>query len=184
MPYRNTGLTVSAAVRAALVAAAAALALAPRSSAAQNPVEFGVDAGVSVRFGSPTLTAVQIPTHRLRIGFFPTARVSIEPAFGLNVLSGDGGSLTTFDFQLGLLFHAHANRAKPQVYIRPFACVSGASGVVSGTAFEAGAGLGVKIPLQERIGTRLEAGFGHDFASSGSSGNTLSLGIGLSFFTH
>lgn len=185
MPSRSIGLTVSP-VRTALIAAAAMLALAPRSSAAQNPVEFGIDAKLTLMLDTPEGVSVQIPDSRFRVGFFATPNIEVEPAIGVSVLSTTGETITAYEFTTGLLLHMRSNRAKPQLYVRPFAGLTGVTGsLISASSTQLGAGLGVKIPLRDRIGTRVEVGFGHHFASkSATGGNRVFLGIGLSFFTH
>jgi hypothetical protein len=57
-------------------------------------------------------------------------------------------------------------------------------GSESDTQLALGGALGVKIPIGERLATRLEGSFTHGFESSGSGGGSaLGLTVGLSFYT-
>ena len=93
----------------------AALSLAPQLAAQSRPIELGTDLGVSFDFGGgSTLTTVSIPTSTLRVGFWMSDRVSVEPNAGLTWLHLSGESLTTIDAALALLYHFNADASRPR----------------------------------------------------------------------
>ena len=80
-------------------------------------------------------TFLSVPVSRFRVGFFASNAVSIEPSvsFGTgrqtlkNTLTqGDvTTSGTSYDLDVGLLYHFRSDRAKSQPYIRPFVGIRG-----------------------------------------------------------
>ncbi len=163
--------------------AACLLAVAPMRSDAQlvdNTKEFGFDAGVQFGLSGGSYTSFNLPAQRLRVGFFRSPRVSIEPYGSLNYnkFSGRDGA-TTIGFGTGMLYHLTEDRRASQAYVRPFAEVNYIS-APSKTQFQLGGGLGIKVPWRERISTRFEAAMGYDFKDSAT---ILNLTAGLSFFT-
>lgn len=171
----------------AAIAACMLLAAPARSDAqsVENTKEFGIDAGVQFGLSGGSYTSLNLPAQRLRIGFFRTPNISIEPYGSLNYNKPNGGSsVTTVALGTGLLYHFSTNRAASQVYARPFAELTYVNAAKSDTQFGLGGGLGIKIPLRERISTRFEAALGYGFASDfKDAGATLNLTAGLSFFT-
>lgn len=181
-------------------AALAALVLTPALAQAQHslPIEFGVDAGLTVTSGDETTTSISIPVSSLRVGFYIAEKIAIEPAVSLNYTSnqfGTGSSSTVFRPELGLVYDLTTVRTAPQVYVRPFV---GMTSVSFGgdapneppTIWNAGAGIGVKIPMKsvERFAWRLEALYDHRFEATKDpitidAENSFGLRIGLSFFT-
>src|SRR5437016_12202247 len=101
----------------ALVIASTARAQRP----ATPPVELGVDAAVSIAF-DPTVAVVSVPVEAIRVGFFATPRVELEPRLGLISVGGSGAlfSYTQLRLDLGLLYHFSTSRAVAQTYVRPF----------------------------------------------------------------
>jgi len=172
-----------------LKAAAIAACLAASGAGAQDrPIELGLDAGVSIGLGDNSRTAISIPAQAFRAGFGMTDRVSIEPKFGLNIISGDGESVSLYRAEVGLLYHLAAarDRMRSGVYIRPFGGLSGFSAGsgendVSDTNGLIGVGLGLKVPLLSRLSSRFEA----NVAGSFGDGSSTEIGLlaGLSFFT-
>jgi hypothetical protein len=165
---------------------AVSLFLPPQLAAQSRPIELGTYLGVSFDFGGgSTLTTVSVPTGTLRVGFWMNDRVSVEPNVGFNWLHISGESLTTIDAALALLYHfnADATRARPFVSVFPGLMHFNSDG--STTQFYAGAGLGVLLPMQERLAVRLEGRYYHTFASDEvGSGDTAGARIGFSFFTN
>ena len=167
----------------------ALLAMVSTTAVAQDgrPLELGIDAGVTFGLDDPNVTRVSIPVEAFRIGFFMTDRVSLEPAFSLQSISADDNDFTTYLVELGLLWHMRAMRSG--AYVRPFMGVVGFSEDVGGeddseSQFFAGAGVGLKIPIQDRLAWRLEANFAHAFESGDTEGGSqIGLRVGLSFFT-
>jgi hypothetical protein len=153
---------------------------------ASNSVEFGVDGAVmhSSMTGS-SFTETSLPLQRLRVGFFVSPQISIEPAFQLSSISGGGASLTQYSLGSGLLYHFTPNRNETQLYVRPFFDLIGISGGASAHTTDAGVGLGAKFPMAERFATRAELTFGHTAAEgTNPSSNQMGMLFGFSFLTH
>jgi hypothetical protein len=146
--------------------------------------EIGMDAGVQFGMSSPSFTVVQIPLQRVRMGFFISPVMSIEPTFGLTSVSGGGISGTDYTIGAGLLYHFSPNRAANQFYVRPFLGIDGSSGGGSSSSTVSfGVGGGIKMPLQDRLSSRFEANFAHAGGQNGGSGSdAISLLAGLSFY--
>lgn len=146
-----------------------------------------MDAGVSTSLGDYKVTTVSIPTMAVRAGFYFNDRVSFEPSFGLTSVSGGGDHVTAYNATLGVLLHGRGSRVGAGVYVRPFAGLAGvnATGSSSQTQTNVGVGLGVAIPFAERMATRLELSYAHDYASRTQEGdNVIAAAMGLSFFSH
>ena len=170
------------------LAAAAALALsAPSLADAQTTParEYGIDAGLQFGLGDAGFTTLDVPAQRLRIGFFRTPTVSIEPYGALSYQKPEGGDgFTSIGLGTGLLYHLSTDRSQSQTYIRPFVDLSYLNGGDdSDTQLGVGAGVGIKLPWQGNFAWRLEANVGYAFESDlRGSGATLGVGAGLSFF--
>jgi len=163
---------------AMLALSAPASAQRPSASSVNLSPELGMDAGVTFGLGSNSLTVVSIPIQQLRMGFFVSPALSVEPTLALISVSGGGSTLTTYDVGVGLLYHFSPNRAANQFYVRPFANVEGTSGAGSSSNTIVGIGGGLKVPLANRIASRFEANIAH---SNGN--NAIGLLAGLSFYT-
>lgn len=191
---RGTGLTLLA--LATWIAAPRAVAA--QDSGARRPIELGIDAALTYESADDVkATVLTLPVPSFRVGFFLSNAISLEPALSLryarlkieNPISGEERTTsgTSYDLNLGLLYHFGADRVRSQPYLRPFLGIRGFSGDNnSGSQTSLGAAFGVKFPAAERLGTRLEVGFTHrledepEFQAS----NQLFLSFGLSFFTH
>jgi hypothetical protein len=147
-----------------------------------RPIEFGVDGGITIGFDDPNTTVVSIP-QAIRVGFFMTDRVSLEPRLNFDSFSQGGGSLRTYAAELGALFHPGGYRTGSRIYIRPFVGVEGVGG--SGPDdddFYVGGGVGVKLPFWDRrFAARLEANLAHVF-DEGDNDTRLGLLFGISAF--
>lgn len=163
-----------------LALSASATAQRSRGAGMANPSpEIGIDAGVTFGLGTPSTTVVSIPAQQIRLGFFVSPALSVEPTFGLQSVSGGGVSITTYNFGAGLLYHFAQSRAANQFYMRPFVNVVGISGDVgSNTTAVFGFGGGVKVPLRDRIASRFEAN-----VQAGEGDTAIGLLAGLSFYT-
>jgi hypothetical protein len=176
--------------RIAVIATALLAVVLPSAAQAQNPIEIGVDGSLSTTFDSPRITDLTIPVGRIRVGFFTSPRVSIEPFGALNYGHIEGSSFTSINFGVGGLYHFGAARSAPQPYVRPFMELvhhSQSSEFVSGgtTAFALGGGVGVKLPIANRFAWRLEAALAHTFEQDHVRASTSLAGIfGLSVFIH
>jgi hypothetical protein len=163
-----------------------ASASAQRSGSMANPSpEIGMDAGIGFRLTDPSTTTIAIPVPAIRMGFFLSPVLSIEPSLGLVSFSGGGFSGTDYTVGVGALYHFSPSRAAKQFYVRPFLGINGSSGDAgSGSSVAFGVGGGLKIPLRDRIATRFEANFAHDGGrNGGGSSDMIGLLAGLSFYT-
>jgi hypothetical protein len=176
-------------VTAALLAATAHAAEA-QTAPAPRPIELGIDGSVTFQLEEPHVTSVLLPFQRFRVGFFTSENVSVEPSLALNYFHVSGASQTGLTADLGLLYHFPAAPSGARFYLRPFGGLSlnASSGEGSDdtvTRFHLGGGLGVKIPLADRLRTRMEVNLEHGFKNDDvRSRNTLGLSAGFSFFTH
>jgi len=184
-------MTILASVPRSLLAGVAGLALVAGTAAAQpaagapQPLELGLDGGITVGLGDLEGTAIQFPAQNFRVGFFRSPTMSIEPYGALNYFTVGDADLTQISVGTGLLFHFSPDRTQSQTYLRPFVGLDfiGGDGD-SETQFELGAGLGVKVPWQDRFAWRLEAAVGHAVETDAMPGGTsIRLLAGLSFFT-
>lgn len=175
------------------VAGAQRRASTPSSSGA-SPVELGMDAALTFGMGAPAgasnTTTFELPLTQIRAGFFVSPELSIEPSFGIQYASANGASSSLYHIGVGALYHFSTVRSANQVYVRPFinfengnASVAGNSASVSSTAF--GAGLGIKMPMSDRMAWRFEANLAHNSNNNfDDSPNRIGLLAGLSYFTH
>jgi hypothetical protein len=162
-------------------------AVTPARAQSGAPVEFGADAALSLLF-DPSVVVINVPVSEVRIGFFLTPRVELEPRFRLVAARGDGADYSEAFLALGALFHTSTSRAAPQTYLRPFVSVSsidfGSSGD-SPSAVSLGVGVGVKRPIGNRFAFRPELNFAHTFERDGIEGqNRLQLLFGFSVYSH
>jgi hypothetical protein len=160
---------------------------AQRSSSMYKPSpEIGVDAGISFDLSSGGGTSIDIPAQRIRMGFFLSPALSIEPTFALHSESSDIGRTTIYDVGVGALYHFSTSRAANQFYLRPFVGIIGVSSKFNGPPASSGsdsqtyfgAGAGIKVPLRDRIASRFEANFAHTDGA-----DAIGLLAGLSFYT-
>ena len=166
------------------VLAFVAVAPSVQAQRSHRPVEFGVDAGVTFGLDDPNLTVVSIPVQDFRVGFLMSDDIALEPRMHLNSIHGDGGSITSYAFELGVVWTPGGDRVGKGLYGRPFLGVAGANITDFGSDNNgfAGLGVGLKIPFSDRrLATRMEANYTHGFGSGDS--NAIALLIGLSFFT-
>ena len=178
---------------AAAVLGAAPLAAQPARTV---PIELGVDAAISTDDVTDA-TEISIPLQRLRAGFFLSPRISLEPTLAYNRASADDGSANAFDGALGLLAHVVGSPTghirTSSLFVRPFAGLSRLSFDIddpdggtneSVTQANAGVGLGVKLPVGDRLAWRLEGIYTRRFESDEfPSSNAFALTLGLSFHT-
>jgi hypothetical protein len=156
-----------------------ASASAQRSTSANPSPEIGMDAAVTFGLGDGQGTMVDIPAQSIRMGFFVSPALSIEPTFGLHSESGGGTTVTIYNIGAGALYHFSPSRAANQFYVRPFIQIVGFSGGgLSDSQALFGVGGGLKIPLRDRIASRFEANFAHTDGS-----DMIGLLAGLSFYT-
>ena len=170
----------------ALAALAVLLPAIPSPGSAQGrPVELGIDAGGTFDLAADAV-AIGIPVQDFRAGFFISDAVSVEPRLALNYLDGNGGSsIVALSAQLGPVIHLAPHRGRTQGYVRPFGGLNFLKvGNDSDAQLAVGGAIGVKIPVAERLATRVEGSFTHGFETGNvSGGNALGLSVGLSLYT-
>lgn len=156
---------------ATAVLAALILALPSSGTAQGRPIELGIDAGGTLDLSADAV-AIGVPVQDFRAGFFISEALSVEPRLALNYLDGDGGSsVVTVSAQLGPMIHFSPDRGRTQGYVRPFGGLNFLKvGSESDTQFAVAGAVGVKIPVAERLATRLEGSFPHGFETSNFSG--------------
>ena len=167
------------------VLASTALSAGAQQRTGPDPLELGVDAGVTIGLGDNSATSIDIPVSSARIGFPIGTRTSLEPKFRINVVS-NGDTFTSYRAVLGLLYHLGSDRYpgayhRAGLYVRPFLGIVGFSNGDSDSDGLLGAGLGYKMPIVSRLSSRFEANFAHRFGDDDS--NEIGLLAGLSFFT-
>ena len=101
--------------RIAVIATAMLAVVLPTAAQAQNPIEIGVDGALSTTLSSPHITNLSIPVSRLRVGFFTSPRVSIEPFGSLNYGHVEGMTFTNVNLGVGALYHFGAARSAPRI---------------------------------------------------------------------
>lgn len=167
-----------------LVFAAAAPSAEAQRSRGSRPIEFGIDGGVFFGLDNPKITVVALPVQDFRVGILMTEKVALEPRVHINSISAGGGSLTTYAFEMGLVYSPSGDRVGNGLYGRPFLGVSGVnvSGPGDDNSGYMGLGVGLKIPFADRrLATRMETNYTRGFSTP--STNQIGLLIGLSFFT-
>jgi len=167
-----------------VVMTAVSFSLAVPAMVRAQGVEIGTDAIVQTSIGSaPSVTMVAIPAAYMRLGFYPSSLVSLEPRVGLISAIGGGSKSTIYAASLSMLLHLSQSRTGIGPYLRPFAGMTGTAGDVSATQANAGVGLGVNLPITNSLATRLEANYAHAFSSNDfDSANAIGASIGLSYF--
>jgi len=90
----------------------ASLAFAAPAANAQRqrtstPIELGVDGGILFGLDAPRTTVVALPIQSFRVGFLVTDNLAFEPRAAINSIHGNGASVTTYDFQMGVVYHSN-----------------------------------------------------------------------------
>jgi hypothetical protein len=161
----------------------ASTADAQRSSrGGRGTIELGIDGAVTFGLDDPSFTLIELPVQLFRVGYFLNDRFEIEPQ--ISIISGSGGgggSATVYRLGAGLLWQPNGDRVGKGLYFRPFVGVTGftVSGPGDDHAAEAGIGVGLKLPFNDRrLATRLEANY-----TRADESNQIRLLFGLSWFT-
>ncbi|MGH7622216.1 MAG: outer membrane beta-barrel protein [Gemmatimonadaceae bacterium] len=170
----------------ALLVCVAGTASAQRSTG----LEIGVDAALThtsrdVPDGSSTTFA--FPAQAVRLGFALTPTVWLEPTLGIETVS-EHGTFNTFTFDVGLpiSLSGPVDRRITQYFVRPMVGFRHFGNPdVSGTQTAFGAGIGMRVPLVDRLASRFEARYVRGLRSDGTfpASDEFSLLAGLSFFT-
>ncbi len=121
------------------------------------------------------------------MGFAVTPNLSLEPSASLDLVSADGSRFTSYTLGVGALYHFSTDRTRLQPYVRPFieyfhssTTTSSGATVSAGGSTIYGAGLGVKLPVNDRLAWRLEGAVDGNSSIKG----RLKLLAGFSIFTH
>jgi hypothetical protein len=159
----------------------------------EEPQEFGDE------------THVGIPIQRFRVGYHASDLISIEPSIGLDYLKvedptddsdDDDLSATTLDFALALLIHFRADPDNPVAYgiIRPAYHLTDLNvgededdeDEESRSQFGLAGGVGVKLPIADRLDVRMEGTYERRFEKDEDllpSSNNYQLMVGFSWYT-
>ena len=123
------------------------------------------------------------PQGAVRFGFFLSDAVSLEPATSLSLLTGDGETLTSWAFATKLLYHLQTDASRARPYLALGGTFTLVSNGDSSTQFGGVVDIGVKIPINERVGARLAASYTHGFENDDFySRNVIAAVFGLSVF--
>jgi len=176
--------------RVGLLLAGLGLAAAGPLSGQGKPIELGIDGGFTTQLTDPKVSTIGLPVQQVRVGFFATDRVEIEPALAFNWIKYSGeDALTTIGLDVGVAVHFSTDTERPRAYLRPMVGLDhAAAGGSSSTALSAGGGVGVKVPIRSasHLEFRLEAGYIHGFKHETDgvpASDRLRLLFGLSFLT-
>jgi len=184
-PIQKVGLAVIALmlVVSAVASAQRTPARARSSAAGQRSLwELGLDAALGFDFDTPRTTVLSIPAGNFRAGYFINDELSLEPFFGLNHVSTQGGgSFTTYQLGLGGLYHLTTDRTRNQIYVRPFLTFVGVSTSGGGSNSDIGIGVGAGLKWPKLGGRMALRGEGNVATVNGNT--SLNFLFGLSFFT-
>lgn len=158
-----------------------ALLLAGTARAQQGVTEIGFDMALayeteseifslSVPFGGTAGAAVG-PQGGLRVGFFLGDALSLEPSVNFQLISygggdfSDGETTTVLASSVKLLYHFGTNPDASRLYVAAGPTFTWVDIDESSTQFGLTGEFGVKLPIADRIGARLAAGYMHGFES-------------------
>lgn len=155
----------------------------PSAAQEHKAFELGVDGMIAYRATTPSSTTVTLPVGRMRVGYFLAPNFSFEPSLSYNSSDGNGShsSRTTIGVSIVPQF---ATMGSAKVYARPFVDYDFLTSTVDNRRVTShgssvGAGIGVRVPLANRLMWRLEAAYANSQAQSQFMGL-----VGLSFFTN
>lgn len=165
-------------------------------ASAPDAKEIGMDGGLGFMStaNQPTTTVFGLPVQNVRVGFYMSPKLEVEPFGALNYMHQDTNSGTALGLGVGALYHFSPSRASNQWYARPFLDLNhssdsfsqnGTTTTTSTTQWGLGAGFGIKMPLMDRIGSRFEVNFEHRFKDGtvAPSYDQFGLLAGLSYYT-
>ena len=176
---------------AAAAVAALCLAGTARAQRSGTGLEIGVDAALThTSFDVPgqrgSATEFDLPVQAIRLGFALSPTVWLEPELGLRTVSEDGSFTTaTFDVGLPISLSGPVVPSTTQYFVRPllgFRHFSSGSDTQTQTAF--GVGIGMRVPIVDRLAGRFEGRYVRGLHSGNiPADDEFSLLAGLSFFT-
>lgn len=164
----------------------------PAMAQASGDIEIGGDAGLTISIfpdDIPNETSVSLPVQRVRVGFWLSDQMSVEPGIGFNWFDEDDFSFTTLRFDGSILYHfGRVGAARP--YLRgtgAFDWIRFSDDVDSEsfTQFGAGGGVGAKLPITGNLSFRLDGGVTRFFENDDFFASTaINALVGLSVFVN
>ena len=151
----------------------------PGLAAAQGkPLEIRADFVTLETSDGDTDIALEFPGS-LAMAFYFSRQFALEPAVLINNINADDASATLFGFGLSAPFYFKADEGKSGLFVSPGIFFSKATGDFETDAmFDYGVDVGFKMPVKERISTRLAVTF-RDGDSSDKAVVGASFGIGF-----
>lgn len=158
--------------------------------------------GAAIEFGDEI--RIGIPIQRFRVGYHASDNISLEPSIGLDYLkvedptddSDDADlSQTLLNLGMAILMHFRADPDNPVAYgllrgtynlLDVNTGDGDANGDGSASQFGLAAGIGVKLPIADRLDVRLEGAFERRFENEDdllASSNNYQLNVGFSWYT-
>jgi hypothetical protein len=135
----------------AVITTIAVLAAAtPCAAQRETSRTFGVDAGMRAPANAGLRLGSAASFNQLRLGIPLTPALSVEPTLLVAQVLGVNADLA---LGVGLVYHLGATGVRP--YFRPFADLRRGGGGVA-LAYDAGLGLGVSVPVADRLDLRVE----------------------------
>ncbi len=183
------------AVLVALVSVAAAGAGSEARAAGRGSTELGLDAGISWTFSSnlnvadatttEDVVTVTVPVQSVRVGFFVSDRVQVEPSLGFVLVSVGDETLSQLSLGIDLLAAFASEPGAPAPYVTVGGLITSLDvGDDTATQFGVSGGLGVRFPQGDRWAVRLEGGLARLFENEGEALAAWELfgTLGFSFF--
>jgi hypothetical protein len=103
---------------------------------------------------------LELPAASVRVGYFLTDRVSVEPNVTYSRFTPEEGARSSSYFaSVGIAYHLQADRSKPQLFVQPYLGISGSEGGSDDAFALIGATVGFKLPLAERVVLRTSANY-------------------------
>jgi hypothetical protein len=164
------------------------------ASAQQGVTELGFDMAIAYETESEifsvslplggSLAALFGPQGGFRAGFFLGDLVSLEPSLNFQLLSGNDETEIAVGSSLRILYHFSADATRSRFFLAAgptFTLVD--FGSDSSTQFGLNGELGVKLPIADRVGTRLGVGYTRGFETDDfGTRNIIYATAGLSMF--
>ena len=165
--------------------------------AQQGVTELGFDMAIAYEMESESFSvslpiggvvnALFAPPGGLRVGFYLSDAVSVEPSLSVAYLALNGSdNPLTINSAVKVLYHLSDDPGRTRAYIGAGPSFTFISEGESDSQFGLLGEIGVKLPISSQVGTRLAAGFMHGFGSDGrfelGDRNIIYLTAGLSVF--
>jgi hypothetical protein len=117
-------------------------------------------------------------------GFYVNPGMSIEPTIAVVTQSQSGNSATTLSLGVAVPFYFKKGWGRQGPYIAPKIAYNSFSGTGSTSAsqFNAGIGIGTKVPLNDNAALRLQGDFNYGFEGDFLATTSFGASLGLSVF--